>query len=115
MYTKVTVYIPDHDCHAAPIPQDEWVERFAKLFSRIAGGATIIPNAHGVWLEGDMLIYENVAIVYCLMKDDFYEGDIRFLVSKFRLNTNQSAVMYEIGDQVYLDTAATSSTIKVLS
>lgn len=102
---RVTIYIPDRDMTGAKIDSDHWKASVCRLFAHMTGGATVIPNAQGVWLEGDMLIAENVSIVFCLIPVDTLACNISRimnLVRAFKMEANQAAVALEIDSKMYL-------------
>lgn len=102
MRTRVTLYIPDTDRYGEKIDHAHWTAAACRFFSRIAGGATVIPNAYGVWLEGEMLIRENVTIVYSSIPETSDLTAIKRFAALFAESTQQAAVALEIGEQFVL-------------
>lgn len=102
---KVIIYLPDRDRFGFPVDSDYWFANFARFFVSIAGGATILPTAQGVWLEDDLLISETVQMVSCFMPPSVLQEHAPALylpVQDFALKANQSTVGVEIGGVFYI-------------
>lgn len=98
---KISIYLPDHDRIGAPVPSiDEWIEAGLSVMAEIAGGATLLPPAQGVWNPEDgETVREDTSVIYSFIRDwPKFAANVRRLrafLHTFGQQTNQGEVMVE--------------------
>jgi hypothetical protein len=93
---RFAVYIPDRDRNQAEINADVWIRRAMILLDRVAGGATALPAAFGIWNGKE----ERTVIVYSHMKSeilDQHKYELRAFLHSFGREANQGEVLFEFG------------------
>ena len=102
---KIAIYVPSTFWNK-PIPQtlhDEYVEKAARIFSSLFGGATA-QKASGFWKNCDgELVCENITIIYAFTDADGLENhknDIIDFALRIGKELNQECVSVEIDGEL---------------
>lgn len=104
---RLTLYIPTKDRVGKEVANSVmWVERALKLLAKMGGGATRLPPVQGIWhdTENDVLITEDIILVYSFIDPEKFEKNIhelRSFLHSLGKETNQGEVVFELSEQLY--------------
>jgi hypothetical protein len=112
---RFTLYLPDRDCLGEPVADiEKWVMEATYILCAIAGGATRVAPASGMWLnkEEGKLIVETTHILYVIYEPVQFERDfflIRDFICRFGRETAQQSIAVELGGKMHFITDFGSS------
>jgi hypothetical protein len=106
--SRLTLYVANRDRAGNRIPNiDSWVERARRVFARLFGGCTAIPEARGLWYseEQGIFIDEETAIItsYASLDDVITHLDtLRTFIQEILIGTDQEALAVDLDGDLYL-------------
>jgi hypothetical protein len=105
--SRLTLYLASRDRDGAQIPDYiHWVERARRLFARLFGGSTAIPDAWGLWYckEQGTFIEEQTAIITSYVsRDDVitHLDTLRTFLEEILFATRQEAVAVDLDGDLH--------------